>query len=76
MMSVEITTEPTFTHGTPKVLFEGQYVTYGPRAAYDVTSDGPRFLMIKEGEGELTATQINVVQNWFEELKELVPPGR
>ncbi len=73
MMAVEITTEPTFTHGTPKLLFEGEYFSYGPRAVYDVAPDGPRFLMIKESEEELTATQINVVLNWFEELTRLVP---
>jgi hypothetical protein len=38
-----------------------------------VRSDGQRFLMIKEGEQAASATQINVVLNWFEELKRLVP---
>ena len=73
MMAVDITTEPTFTHGTPQLLFEGQYSSYGPRAVYDVTSDGQRFLMIKESEEESTTTQLNVVLNWFEELNSLVP---
>ena len=76
MMAVEITTEPTFTHGTPQLLFEGQYFSYGPRAAYDVAPDGQRFLMIKESEQEATVTHMSVVLDWFEELKELVPPGR
>ena len=71
MMAVDITTEPTFTHGTPQLLFEGQFARYGPRAAYDVTSDGQRFVMIKPAEGN--ADQINVILNWFEELKRLVP---
>jgi hypothetical protein len=34
---------------------------------YDVSSDGQRFLMVKQGEQVIT--QINVVQNWFEDLK-------
>ena len=76
MMAVDIRTEPTFTHGTPQLLFEGQYRFYGPRAVYDVTSDGQRFLMIRESEEESTATQLNVVLNWFEELNSLVPVGR
>ena len=76
MMAVDITTEPTFTNGTPKLLFEGEYVSYGPRAVYDVTPDGQRFLMIKESEAASTVTQLNVVLNWFEELKRLVPVGR
>ena len=72
MMAVEITTQPTFRAGAPTLLFEGQYVQSGPgRANYDITPDGQRFLMIKLGKPG--ATQINVVLNWFEELKRLVP---
>jgi serine/threonine-protein kinase len=73
MMAIDITTEPTFTHGIPQLLFEEQFVRYGPRALYDVAPDGQRFLMIKEGEQQLRVTQLNVVLNWFEELKRLVP---
>ena len=75
MMAVEITTQPTFRAGTPALLFEGQYYYEpGPVSAnYDITPDGQRFLMVKEGEREEAATQINVVLNWFEELKRLVP---
>ena len=39
-------------------------------------SDGQRFLMIQNVEPEQPATQINVVLNWFEELKRRVPVGR
>ena len=39
----------------------------------DVAADGQRFVMIKEDEQESTSVQINVVLNWFEELKRLVP---
>ena len=71
MMAVNITTEPTFTPEKPQLLFEGEYVSYGPRAVYDVTPDGQKFLMIKLGEQNVT--ELNVIQNWFEELKRLVP---
>ena len=71
MMSVDVTTEPAFTSGKPKLLFEGEYAGFGFRAVYDVTADGERFLMIKNSEQQVT--QINVVLNWFEELKRLVP---
>ena len=43
---------------------------------YDVSPDGQRFLMIKEGGGaDQTAAppQLIVVQHWVEELKRLVP---
>ncbi len=35
--------------------------------------DGQRFLMMKEGDLGETQGQINVILNWFEELKRLVP---
>jgi Tol biopolymer transport system component/predicted Ser/Thr protein kinase len=77
MMAVDITTQPSFAAGKPKVLFEGQYQ---PTAAtfpnYDVSPDGQRFLMLKpNAQAEGAPTQINVVLNWFEELKHRVPTG-
>ena len=74
MMAVPVTTQPTFRAGAPTLLFEGQYhndFNWSP-PNYDVTPDGQRFLMIQPGEQE-AATQINVVLNWFEELKRLAP---
>ena len=43
---------------------------------YDVSPDGQRFLMIKQSEEAAAPTQINVVLNWFEELKQKVPTGK
>jgi eukaryotic-like serine/threonine-protein kinase len=78
MMAVEIATQPGFAAGNPRMLFEGQYVLFpaaGPN--YDVTPDGQRFLMLKPVEQAQSApTQINVVLNWFEELKRRVPAGK
>ena len=68
---VSIQTEPTFTAGSPAVLFTGNYLTNPSNRQYDVAPDGQRFLMIKEE--QTTTAQINVVLNWFEELKRLVP---
>ncbi len=77
MMAVEITMQPGFAAGKPRVLFEGQY---GPSVAtfpnYDVTPDGQRFLMLKAAEAEQAPTQINVVLNWFEELRRRAPPRK
>ena len=41
------------------------------RRNYDISPDGQRFLMIQAVEG--STAQINVVLNWDEELKRLVP---
>ena len=77
LMAVDIATHPSFTAGKPRMLFEGQYVpTPGTSPDYDVAPDGQRFLMLKPSEQEATPTQINVVLNWFEELKQKVPTGK
>jgi eukaryotic-like serine/threonine-protein kinase len=78
MVAVEIATRPGFAAGKPRVLFEGEYVpTPLTFPNYDVSPDGQRFLMLKPAEAaEGAPTQINVVLNWFEELKRRVPTGR
>ncbi len=74
MIVVGFKTEPTFTAGNPVVLFRGRYGTSETGVNYDISPDGQRFLMIKEAdEDEGQPGQINVVLNWFEELKRLVP---
>jgi Tol biopolymer transport system component len=77
MMAVDIATQPTFTAGKPRVLFEGPYLgAPGTTTNYDLSRDGQRFLMVKRSEqAEAAPTQINVVLNWFEELKRRVPPA-
>jgi hypothetical protein len=60
-------------------LFSGEFFVNlpggSPHALYDVTRDGRRFLMLRPGEGDeaLALPRFVVVQNWFEELKRLVP---
>jgi len=77
MMAVDITTQRGFTAGKPRVLFEGRYEpSPGTAPNYDVSPDGQRFLMLKPSEPAQAATQINVVLNWFEELKRRVPTDK
>jgi Tol biopolymer transport system component len=78
MMAVDIATQPSFAAGKPRMLFEGPYEAPPvPIANYDVSPDGQRFLMVKPSEQEQAApTKINVVLNWFEELKQKVPTGK
>jgi Tol biopolymer transport system component len=77
MMAVDIATQSGFAAGKPRMLFEGQYAPAPTTSAnYDVSPDGQRFLMLKPIEQTLsTSTQINVVLNWFEELKQKAPTG-
>jgi serine/threonine protein kinase/Tol biopolymer transport system component len=78
MVAVDISTQPGFSAGKPRMLFEGHYVpTPGTNSNYDVSADGQRFLMLKPSESaQVAPTQINVVLNWFEELKQKVPTGK
>ena len=78
VMSAAVEGGSTFRAGNPVRLFEGRYFMSATSAGrtYDVSPDGRRFLMIKPvGSPEQTAapTSLIVVQNWFEELKRLVP---
>ena len=74
MMAATVDTNSGFTAGTPRMLFEGRYVpTIASFPYYDVSPDGQRFLMLEPVVSQTGATQINVVLNWFEELKRLVP---
>jgi serine/threonine-protein kinase len=76
MMAVQVTTQPSFSAGKPTTLFEKEYAASQFPAtgiAYDVSADGQRFLMVKETDQNTAAAQINVVLNWFEELKRRAP---
>jgi serine/threonine-protein kinase len=78
VMTVPLGTGSRFAPGKPTMLLEGPYYRGLPQTgtrSYDVTADGRRFLMAKEPTGDSTTApvEIIVVQNWFEELKRLVP---
>jgi serine/threonine-protein kinase len=70
-MAVPIQAKPDFSAGKPQALFEGPYPNV-PGLSYGVARDG-RFLVVRETEGSRLANQINVVLNWFEELRRLAP---
>jgi Tol biopolymer transport system component len=77
MMAVDTATQAGFAAGKPRQLFSGRYLRTSAawvRPNYDVSADSQRFLMLKPVEQERAPlTQINVVLNWSEELKRLVP---
>jgi serine/threonine-protein kinase len=61
--------------GSPVRVVEGLYINRTSRSSrnYDVSRDGQRFLMVKPPAKPAAAPRIIVVQNWFEELRRLVP---
>jgi Tol biopolymer transport system component len=73
MMAVDIATQPTLRAGKPHVLFERAFAKGGPWRNYDVSRDGHRFLMLKPTNEDVLLTQLNVVLNWQDELKQRVP---
>ena len=76
MFAVPVQSGTTLVAGRPQVLFELAMLGSGfGFRSYDIAPDG-RFLIIRSGQAEAgidTDPQIVVVQNWFEELKRLVP---
>jgi Tol biopolymer transport system component len=77
MMVVDITSQPGFSAGKPRMLFEGPYLSLQATIpSYDISPIGRRFLMLKASEQSQAITQIDIVQNWFEELKQKVPTGK
>jgi serine/threonine protein kinase/Tol biopolymer transport system component len=74
-MAVAVATKPEFRADRPRLLFEGSYLNV-PGYSYDIAPDGRRFLMLQPVAQEVTATQLNVVLGWFEELRRRVPPKK
>jgi hypothetical protein len=61
----------------PRELFEGRYDWDAPIRSYDIPPDGNRFLMKQlSDQPPQPVRQIQIVQNWFEELKRLIPASR
>jgi eukaryotic-like serine/threonine-protein kinase len=79
LMRVGVERAPSWAATTPTPLLkERSFMNPGAfiGRTYDISSDGQRFLMIKEGGGAgqtAAPPQLIVVQHWTEELKRLVP---
>ncbi len=82
LMGVPVQTSPTFSFRMPQAIFEKTPLLasltsgLGPFMSkpYDVAPDGQRFLVVKR---LLSGSrQINVVLNWFEELKRIAAEGK
>lgn len=76
MFVVPVESGTTLVAGRPQVLFKAAMIVppVGSRT-YDLAPDG-RFIVIRPAEEETgsgAAPSLILVQNWFEELKRLVP---
>jgi serine/threonine-protein kinase len=75
LFSVTIAQDAAFRAGTPTPLFANADLMTAWGRSYDVSLDGSKFLMtLSATHMEKPApTQMILVQNWFEELKRVVP---
>jgi Tol biopolymer transport system component len=76
-MAASLQSEPRFRVIGREKLFEGAHFWsrfFG--ASYDVHPDGRRFLVLNMRSADEEVAKINVVLNWFEELKRRVPPRK
>jgi serine/threonine protein kinase len=80
LVAIEVRTTPSFTFGKPTPIpIEGLALSTTLRQ-YDITHDGKQFVAVlaasgsqADSAGRPARRQINVVLNWFEELKQRVP---
>src|SRR5207237_7385566 len=78
LVSVRIQTQPSFSFSDPVPLPIERIIqgTATPRQ-YDIMPDGKRFLVLlpapQAGTESRQTQQINIVLDWFEELKQRVP---
>ncbi len=75
-MALAFETEPTFTPGALTQLFVRNIIG-GRNRRMAVSPDGQRFLLLANAtenvDDEAAPSQIILVQNWFEDLRRLVP---
>jgi serine/threonine-protein kinase len=84
VMAVKVQTEPGLELGKPVELFKRSYQGRVPadlsrQTMWDIHPDDNRFVMMKETAGDggepeaAVPVKINIILNWFEELKDKVP---
>ncbi|HET9064359.1 MAG TPA: protein kinase [Gemmatimonadales bacterium] len=75
LVAAQVTTSPTFALLGQHTLFDASgYLRQSvSRRNYDVTGDGQRFLMIQRA-GNAAGSQVVVVENWSEALKQRTGP--
>ena len=77
VMRVAVSTEQGFSAEAPSVMSALRVYDFLGAGRYDVTPDGEHLLMVTRPgavrASDVEPTHIVLVQNWFEELKRLVP---
>ena len=75
LMSAPVAPGSAFAAERPRLVYEGRFLkSLNNRTSWSVTPDGSRFLRVQQVEPERAITRIDLVLNWFEELKAKVKP--
>jgi eukaryotic-like serine/threonine-protein kinase len=79
LMGVRVERGASWNASAPTKLMDERFYHGGGSGSgtgrtYDISPDGRRFLMIKQGESNGAAASLIVVQNWGEELRRLTAP--
>jgi serine/threonine-protein kinase len=71
MMSVPVSTDPVFSSGAERELFDASQMFFPNTALanYDITPDGERFIMVRNTQASTNTQACNVILNWTDELQ-------
>jgi hypothetical protein len=70
LMAVDIRTDQGFSAGAPRPLFDDAFVTTpNGVTGYSIAADGRRFLFPQHVQPSPAPTRINLVLNWFSDLR-------
>ncbi len=71
LMAVTVAPGAAFSASAPRLVHEGRFFkTINGNTSWSITPDGERFLRIQNVEPERAITQLELVLNWFSELKQ------
>jgi len=74
LMSVDVAPGAEFSASPLRLVHEGRFLkTINGNTCWSLTSDGKRFLRIRQVEPERAITSFELVLNWFAELKQRAP---
>ncbi len=76
LMGVAVTTGASFSASVPHLVHEGRFLkSVNGNTSWSLTPDGTRFLRIQQVEPERPVTHIELVLNWFSELRQHASGG-
>ena len=76
LMGVRVTPGATWSSSSPQVINEGRFLrSINGNTCWTISPDGSRFLRIQMVEPERAITHVDLVLNWFSEVKQQVSRG-